>query len=173
MNLFGFYYFWIIFWVPLTRNDLNRDTLEAVNTFPHRLRLQAKGFALLKPTSPFLKGWTPKSIVFFSKDLTKNGQKSLGQAFLKACGCPEGKALGLHRKPIFTLFHNFQSFSISIVAARRPKILSKKKKFSMSEVLSEGRSLLQSAPLLRNNPPDCSAIHSPQSALRLVRVESV
>ena len=115
MNLFGFYYFWIIFWVPLTRNDLNRDTLEAVNTFPHRLRLQAKGFALLKPTSPFLKGWTPKSIVFFSKDLTKNGQKSLGQAFLKACGCPEGKALGLHRKPIFTLFHNSSNVPIQIV----------------------------------------------------------
>ena len=35
--------------------------------------------------------------------------KSLGQAFLKACGCPEGKALGLHDKPIFILFHNFRS----------------------------------------------------------------
>ena len=34
-------------------------------------------------------------------------------------------------------------------------------------MLSEGRSLLQSAPLLRNNPPDCFAIHTPQSALRV------
>ena len=33
----------------------------------------------------------------------------------------------------------------------------------------EGCSLLQSTPLLQNNPPDCSAIHSPQSALRLLQ----
>ena len=37
----------------------------------------------------------------------------------------------------------------------------------------EGRSLLQSAPLLQNNPPDCSAIHSPQSALRVSTSEAV
>ena len=40
-------------------------------------------------------------------------------------------------------------------------------------MLSEGRSLLQSAPLLRNSPPDCSAIHSPQSALRVSTLEAV
>ena len=37
----------------------------------------------------------------------------------------------------------------------------------------EGHSLLQSAPLLQNNPPDCSAIHSPQSALRVSTSEAV
>ena len=34
------------------RNDLNRDTLEAVSTFSHRFGVQAKGFALLKPINP-------------------------------------------------------------------------------------------------------------------------
>ena len=42
-------------------------------------------------------------------------QKSLGQAFLKACGCPEGKALGLQELPTRNLFHNFQNAPILIV----------------------------------------------------------
>ena len=46
-----------------------------------------------------------------------------------------------------------------------------KKSFRIGRGL-EGRSLLQSAPLLRNNPPDCFTIHSPQSALRIVRIGS-
>ena len=47
------------------------------------------------------------------------------------------------------------------------------KAFPIQNRVLEGRSLLQSVPLLQNNPLDCSAIHSPQSALRVSTSEAV
>ena len=70
MNLFGFYYFWIIFWVPLTRNNLDRDVSEIVKKHKYRFRVQMRGFAPSIPTSPFLKGLTPKSMNLFQEKVS-------------------------------------------------------------------------------------------------------
>ena len=64
-------------------------------------------------------------------------------------------------------FHGSSSVPVTFVPRSGTQNIVLKEKVAVSGVLSEGRSLLQSAPLLRNNPPDCFAIHSPQSALRI------
>ena len=49
------------------------------------------------------------------KPAEMGSRKSLGQAFLKACGCPEGKALGLQEEPTSKLSQNSQSVTIHVV----------------------------------------------------------
>ena len=41
--------------------------------------------------------------------LPERGVKGFGQAFLKACGNPKGKARGLHTLPMRKRFHSFRS----------------------------------------------------------------
>ena len=104
-----------------------------------------------------------------------------GQALQKrACRFQKGKALCLHTKPMRKRFHNFQSIPISIVLRSKTQKIIQKDKGCLQfyfqwncRHFSEGRSLLQSAPLLRNNPPDCFTIHTPQSALRVNASEVV
>ena len=45
------------------RNDVDRNISETVKKGENRQRMQAEGFALSTPTSPFLKGLTPKSMI--------------------------------------------------------------------------------------------------------------
>ena len=73
--------------------------------------------------------------------LPESGQKSLGQSFLKDCGCREGKALRLHGKPILANFSRLKSVPVLVVAVRRPKILSKKKKLPYRECFKGATSL--------------------------------
>ena len=73
----------------------------------------------------------------------------------------------MHLKPILENFSQLKNVPVTIVPRSGTQNIVQKEKVAVSGVLSEGRSLLQSAPLLRNSPPDCFAIHTPQSALRV------
>ena len=55
----------------------------------------------------------------------KNGQKSLGQSFLKDCRFQKDRVLCLYSLPILTLFHGLSNVPVLVVATGRPKMLSK------------------------------------------------
>ena len=75
-----------------------------------------------------------------------------GQALQKrACGCPEGKDLGLHKKPIFMEFSQLKNVPVHIVPrSGTQNVIQKIKKSSEIESAVRGSPLLQGFPSFRS-----------------------
>ena len=75
---------------------------------------------------------TGMKIVIGDKPAGMGSKKSLGQSFLKDCGCREGKALRLHPLPILTLFHCFRNVPVHIVPRSGTQNIVQKEKVTVS-----------------------------------------